>query len=74
MPCLVLVSKGYTTSSPGSVHGSSDGRCVGACCLYNSSLRARKDDAGLSVESRWRFRGRVALQLLGMALFEKLRV
>lgn len=42
-------------------------------CLYNSLLRACKDDTGWSVESRWRFRGRVVLQLLGMTLFEKLR-
>lgn len=37
MACPVQSSEGYTTSSPGSVRDSGDGRCVGALCLYNSS-------------------------------------
>ena len=32
----VQSSEGYTTSSPGSVRDSGDGRCIGAFCLYNS--------------------------------------
>lgn len=46
-------SKGYTTSSPGSVRDSGDGRCVGAFCLYNSSLRARKDGLWKVVGLPW---------------------